>query len=266
MRIQCALLSSIVLVTAGIAAPPPGYKLKWHDEFDGNVLNSNYWNVIQGLRRVAINTDKAVTVTNGCLVLTTYTEQGKNYTGFVNTRGKVLSGYGYYEASIQSSNTPGNWSAFWLQSPYIMQTNVLNNPKNGVEIDVFEHRFTDAHHVDWTDGGDHALHWNGYDKKFHKSSVHFDPNLGVRSGFHTYGLLWTSNSYSFFVDGRQTWTTNHLVSSISEFVLLSSEIEDKGWAGDVPEGGYPGLADSQIKMYVDYVRYYAPPSSPSRSP
>src|SRR5215469_2253232 len=119
MRIPCILFSLIVLAAASLAGPPPGYELKWHDEFDGNALNTNWWNIVQGPRRIAVNTDRAVSVTNGCLVLTTYTENGKNYTGFINTRGKILDGYGYYEASMECSNTPGNWSAFWLQSPHI---------------------------------------------------------------------------------------------------------------------------------------------------
>ena len=252
------LFPLLLLAMVSQASPPPGYQLKWADEFNGNTLNTDYWNIRKGPRNQSINTPAAVSVTNGCLVLTTYSENKTNYTGFIDTKGKVLNGYGYYEASIQFSNAPGSWSAFWLQSPYINQTNSLNNPTNGVEIDIFEHRCTDQKHVNWVNGGDHALHWNGYVKRIHKQSVHSDENFGVGSGFHTYGLLWTSNSYTFFVDGRATWTTNRLVSSVNEFVLLSSEVRSKSWAGNVPAGGYPGLADSKVKMLVDYVRYYAP--------
>jgi len=241
------------------ANPPKEYVLKWADEFNGDSLNTNYWNIESGARRLAVNTPAAVSVTNGCLVLTTYSEDGTNYAGFIDTRSKVLNCYGYYEARIQFNNSPGNWSAFWLQSPFIGRTNSLNNPGNGVEIDVFEHRNVTLRGTNWIDGGDHALHWNGYDKRFHRSSEFFDAHLGVASGFHTYGFLWTTNQYVFSVDGRTTWTTNYLISSTPEFVLLTSEIETKSWGGDVPTGGYPDRAHSQIKMLVDYVRYYAPP-------
>jgi beta-glucanase (GH16 family) len=256
LAISSCLLTSLFAVHAG---PPPGYQLKWSDEFNGNTLNTDYWNIETGRRDSAVKTAAAVSVTNGCLVLTTYTENKTNYTAYIDTRKKVLNGYGYYEASIQFSNTHGNWSAFWLNSPYINRTNSLNNPTNGVEIDIFEHRQGDGNGHNWVDGGDHALHWNGYAKGLHKSSEFSNRKLGVASGFHAYGLLWTTNSYTFFVDGRPTWTTNFLVSSVDEYVLLTSEVRDHSWAGDIPKGGYPHLAGSNIKMLVDYVRYYAPP-------
>lgn len=252
------LFTVLSCVLACPAAPPPGYQLRWSDEFNGDSLDTNGWNIETGRRHMAVNTAAAVCVTNGCLVLTTYSEGGINYTGFIDTKRKVLNGYGYYEASIQFSNSPGNWSAFWLQSPFIQHTNSLDNPTNGVEIDIFEHRRVDAKQSDWTDGGDHALHWNGYVKGIHKQGTFSDRNLGVASGFHTYGLLWTTNRYAFSIDGRVTWTTNYPVSSVKEFVLLTSEVNGKSWAGDVPAGGYPGRDQSGIKMFVDYVRYYAP--------
>jgi beta-glucanase (GH16 family) len=240
------------------ATPPPGFHLAWSDEFDGPALNTNDWNIQTGPRNVAINTASAVSVTNGCLVLTTYTENGTNYTGFIDTKNKVLRQYGYYEASIQFSNAPGNWSAFWLQSPFNHRIVSLNNPTNGVEMDIFEHRNCDHTNADWTDGGDFALHWNGYQKGIHQESHYFNDHLGIRTGFHTYGLLWATNGYTFFVDDKSLWTDHTEMSTVAEYILLSSEVQTKSWAGNVPEGGYPGLADSGIKMYVDYVRYYEP--------
>lgn len=256
---SCAALLALASPCPG--APPPGYSLQWADEFDGDSLNTNFWNIEAGTRNQAVNTADAVSVTNGCLVLTTYTANGKNYTGFIDTKHKVLHRYGYYEARIQFANAPGNWSAFWLQSPRINQTNSLNDPANGVEIDIFEHRLIDGSRVDWINGGDHALHWNGYVKGIHRKNDHFDRNLGINSGFHTYGLLWTANQYTFYVDGRPTWTSHYLVSTADEYVLLTSEVKDKTWAGDIPASGYPDLAHSQVRMLVDYVRYYAPPAA-----
>lgn len=248
------------------AAPPPGYKLVWSDEFNGTHLNRRNWEYARnGWRNNAFDTKAAVSVTNGCLVITTYTRGGTNFTGFIDTRRRVVTGYGYYEASIQFSNAPGQWSAFWIQSPWMMNVrgdgplgNTNENPTNGVEIDVFEHRCLDYHGKDWANGGDNALHWNGYGPR-EKNAVWSSPDLGVGSGFHTYGFLWTSNSYTFYVDGKVTWApTNAMISSSSEFIRLTSEVESHSWAGTVPAGGYPDRTASGIKMYVDYVRYYMP--------
>lgn len=254
----------------GNAAPPPGYTLKWADEFNGNSLDLHNWEYARnGWRNLAYNTPAAVSVTNGCLVITTYTQNGTNFTGFIDTQHKVLHSYGYYEASIEFSNAPGQWSAFWLQTPWMMNVrrdgtlgNTNRNPANGVEIDIFEHRCVDGRNKNWVNGGDHALHWNGYGPG-EQNAVWQSRNLGVGTGFHTYGFLWTTNKYTFSVDGKVTWATGaHLISSARQFIRLTSEVQSHDWAGNVPPGGYPGKADSQIKMLVDYVRYYAPAAGP----
>ncbi|MDE3099794.1 MAG: glycoside hydrolase family 16 protein [Verrucomicrobiota bacterium] len=250
-------LACFLASTIPSPAAPPGYVLQWSDDFTNQSLNLNCWSYAQtGWRRSAYNTPSAVAVTNGCLVISTYTAGGTNFTGFIDTAGKVLNSYGYYEAAIQFSNAPGNWSAFWLQSPFVGNTN--NNPTNGVETDIFEHRCVDANGNSWLNGGDHALHWNGYGAA-EQSRSWSSTNLGVGRGFHVYGLLWTSNRYTFYVDGRITWTTNDLVSSALQYIRLTSEVQSNGWAGAVPSGGYPNAANSPLKMFVDYVRYYAPP-------
>lgn len=253
-------------------AVPAGYTLAWSDEFNGHSLNKAHWRYARnGWRNSAYDTPAAVSVTNGCLVITTYTEGGTNFTGFIDTQNKVARGYGYYEARIQFSNAPGQWSAFWLQTPWMMNVrphgelgNTNDNPTNGVEIDVFEHRYTDKKGKPWVDGGDSALHWNGYGPE-EKNAVWSSPELGVATGFHTYGLLWTSNSYTFYVDDKVTWQDNtNLISSAKQFIRLTSEVQDQSWAGRVPAAGYPDRARSQIKMLVDYVRYYRPPIPSSR--
>ncbi|HEV2320203.1 MAG TPA: glycoside hydrolase family 16 protein [Verrucomicrobiae bacterium] len=262
-------LVPICLVLAALAAqaaPPAGYTLIWADDFNGTSLNKANWEYARnGWRNSAFDTPAAVSVTNGCLVITTYTSGGTNFTGFIDTNHRIMTGYGYYEASIEFSNAPGQWSAFWIQSPWMMNVqsdhslgNATDNPTNGVEIDVFEHRCVDNHGKNWVNGGDNALHWNGYGRH-EKNAVRFFRNLGVASGFHTYGFLWSSNSYTFYVDGRVTWDTKRpLISSAKEFIRLTSEVQSKSWAGTVPADGYSDKAGSQIKMLVDYVRYYAP--------
>lgn len=276
-KLQLVLRLGLVLLWASTLpsrAVPAGYTLDWSDEFNGHALNKACWRYARNGRRFsAFNTPRAVSVTNGCLVITTYTEGGTNFTGFIDTQNKVMKGFGYYEASIAFSNAPGQWSAFWLQTPWMMNVqpdgklgNPQSNPTNGVEIDIFEHRSVDGKGRSWIDGGDHALHWNGYGPS-EKSAVWSSPTLGVSTGFHTYGLLWTSNSYTFYLDGKITWATStNLISSAKQFIRLTSEVQDKAWAGNVPAGGYPNHASSQIKMLVDYVRYYRPPSPDPSKP
>ncbi len=269
-KISILALIGFGAVHRSSASPPPGYALVWSDEFNGNSLNTANWEYARnGPRNSAYDTSAAVSVANGNLVITTYTSGGTNFTGFIDTQNLMSAGYGYYEASIEFSNAPGQWSAFWLQTPWMMNVqpdgtlgNTNTDPTNGVEIDIFEHvDVTGDNNETYNNGGDNALHWDGYGNS-EQSAVYSSGDLGVASGFHTYGLLWTSNSYTFYLDGNITWTTSqYLVSSALQFIRLTSEVESGSYAGTIPAGGYPSQANSQIQMLVDYVRYYAPASA-----
>ena len=210
-----------------------------------------------GWRQSAYNTPAAVSVTNDCLVITTYTEGGTNFTGFIDTQNKVAFGSGYYEARIQFSNAPGNWSAFWLQSPYNNgDPSNLDNPTNGVEIDIFEHLYVNGSGNRWLMV--ETRHSTGMVMAtIIRPADGPQTNLGVATGFHTYGLLWTPNSYTTYVDGKVFGSTNYLISSAQQFLRLTSEVWSYSWAGTVPISGYPNATDSQLTMLVDYVRYYA---------
>ena len=246
------------LVFAGVVAraePPAGYKLAWNDEFDGPTLDTSKWrNWLPGRRHDAINTEEAISVTNGCLVITTFHEGGTNYTGMVSTRDRFAPVRGYWEARIEFNETPGMWSAFWLQSS-TMGRPPDDPAKAGMEIDIIEHRAT-AKNGDRIDTNvQHTLHWNGYGK-FHQSKSHTTSESGLKSGFHVYGFEWTESAYRFYVDGKVTWTVDGPISKAPEFLILSSEVEDKKWAGTIPAGGFGDRSASRTKMLVDYVRYY----------
>jgi len=238
------------------AAPPEGYKPVWADEFDGNSLDTNKWIYwLAGRRRDAVNTSDAVSVTNGCLTITTYTQNGKNYTGMISTKGKFERVHGYWEARIRFEDSPGTWSAFWLQSP-TMGEPVGNTAKAGIEIDICEHRLISKENKEIAARVQHTLHWDGYGEA-HQYDAQSTPDIGLDAGFHIYGFEWTDDTYRFYVDGKLTWTNTKAVSNANEFTILSSEVQDFEWAGRVPAAGYGDLAASKTKMIVDYVRCYA---------
>jgi beta-glucanase (GH16 family) len=237
------------------AAPPAGdFKLVWFDEFNGSALNTTNWSYrYLGARNDAYNVSNAVAVSGGALAVTTYTQNGTNFTGMIGTQNKFEHAYGYWEARIDFDSSPGMWSAFWLQSP--TYGNPLGDPGTaGMEIDVMEHRARNFGNSDVSGTAHLALHWDGYGVD-HKTKSYDTSDLDLDIGFHTYGLLWTPTCYSFYIDGALVWTNGPLAQR-TEYMILSSEVRNNNWAGTIPVGGYGDLGSSQTKMIVDYVRVY----------
>ena len=217
--------------TAGLpASVASGYKMTWHDEFDGNTLDTTKWGYQYGCfdpaQRSQVNyTDSPenVSVRDGYLNLTarysptktkwdgtqiprTCKDGSTTYdapftSGMITTKtkdGKVLyaaPGTGFYaEARIKLPTARSSWSSFW-------GTGTKGGwPGNG-EIDVFESK--------------------GYDPSFLMSNIH-TPRVGnpkktqqhqgmmhgdtatSQSEFHTYGVLKTNDAIEFYFDGQMT--------------------------------------------------------------
>ena len=207
-----------------------GYKMTWHDEFDGNKLDTTKWGYQYGCfdpaQRSQVNyTDSLenVSVQDGYLNLTARYSPTKTKwdgtqiprtckdgstvydapftSGMITTKtkdGKVLyaaPGTGFYaEARIKLPTARSSWSSFWA-------TGTKGGwPGNG-EIDVFESK--------------------GYDPSFLMSNIH-TPRVGnpkktqqhqgmmhgdtatSQSEFHTYGVLKTADAIEFYFDGQMT--------------------------------------------------------------
>jgi beta-glucanase (GH16 family) len=260
---QALLFLAATAFAAGAFALPLDLgigNLSWSDEFGANALDLSKWNYrYPGPRHDAVNTADAVSVGNGVLSISTYTEGGINYTGMIGTQGLFQQAYGYFEARISFHDAPGSWSAFWLQSPSF--GNPIGDPAAaGTETDIVEHRAADQAGQDITSQIASAVHWDGYGAA-HKSVGQNDiPDAGMsQDTWHTFGLLWTPDSYSIYFDDTLFWTETLAVSQRSEYLVLSSEVRDASWAGNIPLGGYGAAGVSTTVMQVDYIRVYGLP-------
>jgi beta-glucanase (GH16 family) len=236
-------------------------ELLWHDEFDGKSLDTTKWEYRQlGKRRDAYNVKEAVSVKKGKLYINTWSEnqadgEKKFCTGMIGSEGKLAIRKGYFEARIKFNDKPGMWSAFWLQSPTFGKIN--GKPEeSGVEIDIMEHRVNDK------DGNDV--------KNLVASNLHFGFGLESRpftkmtedagKGYHIYGMKWDDDQYIFYFDGilyyRAVKADSVEISKVPEYIILSSEVQDNGWAGKISPGGFGNLQENQTKMIVDWVRVY----------
>lgn len=267
MRLASASwMTTVAMLVAVVALPtqasvvtdnPAGWELTFSDEFSGTSLDASKWSH-RGLgpRRDAVNTADAVSVGDGLLTITTYTSGGVHNTGMIATQGKFEQTFGYYEARMKFHSTPGQWSAFWLQSPTY---GAIGDPATiGMEIDVVEHRAANRNDLDIRNRYSSATHWDGYDAAHQQlSKVHQGlPGMGNDS-WHTYGVKWSESGYEYYFDDMLIWTVTTPISKRSEYLILSSEVETGAWAGTIPAGGYGSLASSITNVQVDYVRVYS---------
>lgn len=233
---------------------PPGYELVFRDEFNGGRLDTVTWGFHNpGKRRSAVNVREACLLNgNGELEIRNWTETRGNdtthYAGMIETKENFT--FGYYEARIKFDIETGSWGAFWIMYNASKIPHEADNPKEGgVEIDIIEFVPKNSRY------GCHNLHWNGYGE-YHKSEGSGELMNGRLEGYHTYGLLWTPDEYVFYIDGEKSWSSSGAVSHTPEYVILSTEIQDLGWAGDIPAGGYGTFDETENIMYVDYIRIF----------
>ncbi len=262
------LLFLIVLGTSPLLAeevPAPNapaeiqarYKLIWHDEFDGAQLDQAKWqHVTPGKpRKDGFNDPGCAALDGEGHLRITIKQAGEEYhSGMISTQGKFEAQYGYYECRARLQTEVGFWSAFWLHGAHVnaVDFGAPDDPaKNGVECDVFEYL---ASHPD---GFQHAMHWSGYGQ-FHKHQGFRIKAPEVSADWHTYGVEWRADGYTFYLDGKKTWDFNGVVSQTMQFLVLSAEIGP--WAGDIKQAKLPA------KVEFDYVRVWQGPATTAVSP
>jgi beta-glucanase (GH16 family) len=142
--------------------------------------------------------------------------------------------YGYFEVRAELPKGDGLWPAFWL----------IGNDQN--EIDVLEGLGSN------TSVAYNAVHALSIEPGYSHAS--YNP---YASGFHTYGVLWTAQTISYYVDGAEVWQTatpSDMNSPMHMIVNLAVG------------GNWPGSPDATTtwpaQMEVDYVRAYALGAAP----
>ncbi len=226
------------------------WKLVWNDEFDGETIDTSKWShvtwqapgVDQPRKGGYWRDDAAVVDGNGYLKMLVYYDSIKNryIDGAIRTKGKYEKMYGYFEIRVKFQKEVGHWSAFWLFNDGVAK--VGNEGVDGTEIDIFEK-------INPTDNKlFHTLHWDGYGAH-HKSAHKYVDFLRMGKEFHTVGVWWQKDSYTFYVDGIQTWRTDAGgVCKVPSYIKISDEIGE--WAGNIATANLPDV------WYVDYVRVY----------
>jgi beta-glucanase (GH16 family) len=226
------------------------WRLTFDDEFDGADVDASKWSNGFGWGETAANFEAwcdpaANTVVDGVLVQRAdrlpAPEHGKAYGGAcLHTKGTFSQLYGYWEARMKVAAGPGVHSAFW------------GKPASEAwppEIDVQEI------------GGDRpdtvimSAHWRDETGHRLKNQRYRGPDNSL--GFHTFGLEWTPESSTWYVDGvERAHIPDGAAAMAAEgpfYALLNLQV---GLGGAVqPTAATPFPAH----QFVDYIRIWKRP-------
>ena len=257
---------------------PEGYSLTWEDEFEGDKLDSRYWEhqigdgSDYGIYRYGNNEEQYYKAENtkvkdGKLTITakkelTHTERYDfQYTSSrLRTKGKVSTTFGYIEARIKLPAGTGMWPAFWMlpEGSY----NDKGWPVSG-EIDIMEAKGRELGKYGATTHSANSADRDAY----HNKDYVFSAEEGDITNFHCYAVEWLERSFVFSVDGKPFFTVSNTVYQNGN-TLYSSDSPSAPFNQDfhillnlAVGGNYDGNRkpdDSFVSadMVVDYVRIF----------
>ena len=244
------------------------YQLVWSDEFDGSSLNTGNWTPEIGTGENGWGNGEAqyytdrpenLRVENGRLIIEARKEnyEGSSWTSArIKTQDKRSFKYGKLEFRAKLPSGVGPWPAAWMLGTNI---STVGWPECG-EIDVMEWRGTgdDANTVG------HALHSATRHGGNPVQPDERTPVSNPSTEFHTYAVVWTSDSLTFSVDGVDTATLTPPAADAEafrkEFFLLLNLA-----MGGIYNGYEIDPALTSATYEVDYVRVYQDPFSNSET-
>lgn len=242
-------IAGLLMATASLAHAQ--WQLVWSDEFNGSIgpnwvfeTGAGGWgnNELQYYRR------ENATIENGALVITAKRENfgGASYTSArMKTQGLKTFRFGRIEARMKLPNFMGAWPAFWMLGANLPQ---VGWPASG-EIDIMEH-------VNAENRVYGTIHWKDANNQY----ASYGGNTATTvTDWHVYAVEWDTSAIRWYVDGTKYHEVN-IANGVNgtdefqkDFFLLLNFAVGGNWPGfNVDNAALPA------KMYVDYVRVYAP--------
>jgi beta-glucanase (GH16 family) len=256
---------AIIFSNSTQAAPPPGYKLVFDEEFSEALSASNWGSpTAKWMAHTPYagdfgdayftgpnepNIPSPFSVNNGILTITAYQDRNHNnhwrsgLLSSVDTHGNGFSvALGYFECSMKLPSGAGVWPAFWLAGVNGVDR---NRTTNAAEIDVLE-----EYGVDSTIAHQNVHVWKPKGGQSY-SKGKANTLRGMTTDFHVYGCLIAKDFIRFYFDGLQVWQTPTPTEALEPLYLMIDLALGGGWPIDqTPNPSY---------LYVDYIRVYAPP-------
>jgi beta-glucanase (GH16 family) len=251
----CKKDANPVVVPADSVPQLPGWKLVWHDEFNGSTIDpANWQHEVNGwgggnneLQYYTADTANSH-VANGILVIRALQQDylGKHYTSArMTTQGKGDWKYGRMEARAKLPAGRGFWPAIWMMPTY---SDYGGWPASG-EIDIMECLGQEPQKVYGTIhfGASVAAHQQMGGSYTLSSETFADT-------FHVFAIEWDTTSIHWYVDGLNYYTAVKRQPFDSEFFMILNVAVGGNWPGS-PDA----FTEFPQEMEVDYVRVYQRP-------
>ena len=253
-------VSSSSSETTSSSSAEPAAQYLWHDEFDGETIDTSKWTFEIGTgasgwgnneREYYTSRKENAYVKDGVLHIRAQKEdyEGQKYTSArMLTKGKFAFKYGTVEARIALPTGKGIWPAFWMLGQNIDE---VSWPACG-EIDIIEtindeNIVYGTHH--WQYNGNHATYGNNT-KDYYGTSKELDITQ-----FHTFKMVWNEKLIAMYVDEfkYQEIDIESAKDGLEAFHKPQFFILNVAVAGNWP--GFE-VDDSQFpnEMLVDYIR------------
>jgi beta-glucanase (GH16 family) len=174
-----------------------GYILQWQDEFEGESLNRDDWNVethnagwVNAELQAYVDSEENIYLKDGSLVLKSV-KDGDSYTsGRVNTQGKHDFKYGLFEAKVKVPSGMGYLPAFWLMPT---DENLYGQWPRCGEIDAMEVMGQE------TDKVYGSLHYGNPKSDSQGTKKLTDGDFSEE--YHVFAVEWEPGSMKWYVDG-----------------------------------------------------------------
>ncbi|HEY1795351.1 MAG TPA: glycoside hydrolase family 16 protein, partial [Stellaceae bacterium] len=228
-----------------------GYKLVFDDEFNNLSVSQSGKNTVWADIRPdwRLNADADIgfgassfvdpgssidpfSIVNGALNIQAvqtpnpYVDSGVWASGLLETQNSFSQEYGYFEMRAELPTDVGVWPAFWML------------PENGSwppEIDALE-----AY-------GTSDLYQTVHRGASNTTDTTWSDQPSMLSGFHTYGVLWTSSTITFYFDGNEVGRQPTPADLNQPMYLLV----------DLATQAVAGVTNDPKSMRVDYIRAYS---------
>ncbi len=178
--------------------PPPKYVLQWSDNFHDGVLDITKWNYRTDIKAKSAQLPANVSVDSlGHLNIALRQQDfaGQRFTGG-GIVSKAFFRYGYFQVRAKTTTNPGWHSSFWM---FAGNGATTYTPGAYTEIDDFEINSAMPEVISMG-----RLEWaKGRMVASTRCNAHYKPGYSTAGAYHTYGLQWTEQEITYYLDGSK---------------------------------------------------------------